>query len=85
MEKDFVENVEAAKPIGEKTEQEVSKLDEVRGSPLMVGNLEEFIDENHVIVSTAHSSEYYVSLLSIVDQNQLEPGSTVLLHNKNMA
>ena len=26
--------------------------------------------------------EYYVSIMSFVDKTQLEPGSTVLLHNK---
>jgi 26S proteasome regulatory subunit T2 len=49
------------------------------------GTLEEFIDENHVIVSTAMGPEYYVNLLSFVDRNQLEPGSTVLMHHKAMS
>ena len=26
--------------------------------------------------------EYYVTIMSFVDKTQLEPGSTVLLHNK---
>ena len=28
------------------------KVDELRGSPMSVGNLEEIIDDNHAIVST---------------------------------
>lgn len=51
----------------------------------MVGSLEEFIDENHVIVSTSVGPEYYVCLLSIVDKDQLEPGCSVLLHQKTLS
>ena len=39
-------------------------------------------DCSHAIVSTSTGPEYYVSVLSIVDKGQLEPGCTVLLHNK---
>jgi len=48
-----------------------------------VGSLEEFIDENHCIVSTTNGPEYYVNILSFVDKDQLEPGSSVLLHHKS--
>jgi len=47
-----------------------------------VGNLEEIIDENHAIVSSNVGPEYYVGITSFVDKAQLEPGSTVLMHNK---
>jgi len=47
-----------------------------------VGSLEEIIDDNHAIVSSAVGPEYYVNILSFVDKDQLEPGTTVLLHNK---
>ena len=40
------------------------------------------MDENHAIVSTAHGPEYYAGILSFVDKDELEPGCTVLLHNK---
>lgn len=50
-----------------------------------VGTLEEFIDENHGIVSTSMGSEYYVGIMSFVNQDQLEPGSTILMHHKNHA
>merc|ERR1719261_50449 len=49
---------------------------------MSIGNLEEIIDDNHAIVSSAMGPEYYVTILSFVDFDQLEPGSTVLLHNK---
>jgi len=68
-----------------KDDDEADKLDELRGSPMDVGSLEEFIDENHCIVSTANGPEYYVNILSFVDKDQLEPGSSILIHHKNMS
>lgn len=49
---------------------------------MAVGNLEEVIDDTHAIVSTSVGSEHYVTILSFVDKDQLEPGSTVLLNHK---
>ena len=49
---------------------------------MSVGNLEEIIDDNHAIVSTSVGSEHYVSMLSFVDKDQLEPGCSVLLNHK---
>ena len=34
---------------------------------MAVGSLEEFIDENHAIVSSSMGPEYYVNILSFVD------------------
>merc|ERR1712066_902598 len=65
-------------------DEESNKLDEIRGSPMDVGSLEEFIDENHCIVSTAMGPEYYVNILSFVDKDQLEPGSSILMHHRSM-
>merc|ERR1711904_216634 len=52
---------------------------------MSVGSLEEIIDENQAIVSVHGHSENYVNILSIVDKDQLEPGSSVLLHHKAMS
>jgi 26S proteasome regulatory subunit T2 len=49
---------------------------------MSVGSLEEIIDDNHAIVSTSVGSEHYVSMLSFVDKDQLEPGCAVLLNHK---
>lgn len=49
---------------------------------MSVGNLEEIIDDNHAIVSTSVGSEHYVSILSFVDKDSLEPGCSVLLNHK---
>lgn len=82
MEEEFVQNQERLKPADERNEEERSKVDELRGTPLSVGTLDEMIDESHAIVSSAVGPEYYVTIMSFVDKMQLEPGSTVLLHNK---
>ena len=37
---------------------------------------------SHAIVSSAMGPEYYVTIMSFVDKTQLEPGCSVLLHNK---
>lgn len=49
---------------------------------MSVGSLEEIIDDNHAIVSTSVGSEHYVSILSFVDKDLLEPGCSVLLNHK---
>ena len=63
-------------------QEERSKVDELRGTPMSVGTLEEIIDDNHAIVSTSVGSEHYVNILSFVDKDLLEPGCTVLLNHK---
>jgi 26S proteasome regulatory subunit T2 len=85
MEQEYIQNQERLKPQEEKVQEERTKVEEIRGSPLGVGNLEEIIDDSHAIVSSAVGPEYYVPILSFVDKDQLEPGSTVLLHNKVLA
>ena len=40
------------------------------------------IDDNHAIVASAMGPEYYVSVMSFVNRDLLEPGCSVLLHNK---
>lgn len=42
-------------------------------------------NNSHAIVSSAVGPEYYVSIMSFVDKAQLEPGCSVLLHNKAMS
>uniref|UniRef100_A0A2I3TQ17 AAA+ ATPase domain-containing protein n=1 Tax=Pan troglodytes TaxID=9598 RepID=A0A2I3TQ17_PANTR len=59
-----------------------SKVDDLRGTPMSVGILEEIIDDNHAIVSTSVGSEHYVSILSFVDKDLLEPGCSVRLNHK---
>lgn len=55
----------------------------IRGHPLQVGTLEEFVDDHHAIVSAGLGPEYYVPIHSFVDKDLLEPGCTVLLNYKD--
>lgn len=85
MEEEFIKNQERLKPQEENKEKERLKVDELRGTPLNVGNLEEIIDDEHAIVTPHVGLEYYVPILSIVDKDQLEPGCSVLLHHRSHA
>merc|ERR1719456_1660214 len=85
MEEEFIREQQRLKPSEDKDNEEKNKLDDLRGSPMDVGSLEEFIDENHCIVSTAMGPEYYVNVLSFVDKDQLEPGCSILMHNKALS
>lgn len=85
LEEEFIRNHEVFKPREERDQEEREKLEELRGSPLGVGSLEEIIDDNHAIVSSSVGPEYYVNIFSSVNQDLLEPGSSVLLHNKTMS
>jgi len=82
LEEEFLSNQDLIKPREKDEEEEKNKVDELRGSPMGVGSIEEIIDDNHAIISTANGPEYYVNILSFVDRDQLEPGCTVLLHHK---
>merc|ERR1719382_1130174 len=85
LEKEFVTNQEAIKPKEERNKEERDEIDSLSGTPLIIGTLEEMIDEDHCIVSTAMGPQYYVNILSFVDKDLLEPHSTVLLNHKMYA
>ena len=57
-------------------------VDELRGTLMAIGTLEEIIDDDHAIISSASGHEYYVSIISFVDKNLLKPASSVLHHKK---
>lgn len=82
MEEEFISNSERLRPQEEKDEEEQTKLDNLRGSPMAVGSLDEIIDDNHAIVSTGLGSEFYVGIMSFVDKDQLELGCSLLLHHR---
>jgi 26S proteasome regulatory subunit T2 len=52
MEEEFLAGQERLKPQEDKNEEGRSKVDDLRGSPMSVGNLEEIINKNHAIVSS---------------------------------
>mmetsp|Transcript_26426 Transcript_26426/g.59309 ORF Transcript_26426/g.59309 Transcript_26426/m.59309 type:complete len:459 (+) Transcript_26426:180-1556(+) len=82
MEQEFIQNQELRKPREEQNDSERAKVDELRGTPMAVGTLEEIIDDNHAIISSSMGPEYYVAIMSFVNRDLLEPGCSVLLHNK---
>ncbi|KAK6412393.1 ATPase of 26S proteasome regulatory subunit 4 [Oleoguttula sp. CCFEE 5521] len=69
----------------DRSADERSRVDDMRGSPMGVGNLEELIDDDHAIVSSVTGPEYYVSIMSFVDKDLLEPGASILLHHKSVS
>lgn len=85
LEEEYVTEMEKLRPADLRNKADRSMVDELRGNPLSIGTLEEMIDENHAIVSTTNGPEYYVSVLSIVDRDQLEPNCSVLLHHRTMS
>ena len=50
---------------------------------MRVANLEEIISEDKVIVSILGGLQWYVSVMSFVDKEQLEPNSTVLINPRS--
>lgn len=82
MEEEVVANQEWLKPQEEKAEEDRFKVDDLRGSPMSVGNLEELIDENHAVVSSSVGPEYYIMLFSFVGKDQLEHGCSIWMHNE---
>ena len=85
MEEEFVQNQERLKPQTEKSMEERGMVNELRGSPMNIGTLEEIIDDDHAIISTPSTSDHYVTILSFVDKDLLEPGCSVLLHSKSLS
>jgi len=85
MEEEFVKSQERLKPTEDSAKEELNKVDELRGTPMGVSTLEEMIDDSHAIVSSSVGPEFYVSIMSFVDKDQIEPGCTVLTHNKTLA
>jgi 26S proteasome regulatory subunit T2 len=91
LEEEFIRNHQALtatnpnSSLQDRDKEERENLEELRGTPLGVGSLEEIIDDNHAIVSSSVGPEYYVNILSSVNQDLLEPGCAVLLHNKTMS
>ncbi|OGM50162.1 WD repeat protein, partial [Aspergillus bombycis] len=101
LEEEYVENMERLRKtkaqaaqdsvsrsefdIMDRNADERGRVDDMRGTPMGVGNLEELIDDDHAIVSSATGPEYYVSIMSFVDKDLLEPGASILLHHKSVS
>ncbi|GIX62959.1 26S protease regulatory subunit 4, putative [Babesia caballi] len=82
LEEEYIANKIRLNPTRNKNQDDLLRLEDLRGNPMSVGTIEEMIDDNHAIVTSSMGPEYYVNILSFVDKTLLEPGSSVLLHNK---
>ncbi|CAD8171160.1 unnamed protein product [Paramecium octaurelia] len=88
LEQEFIENQQRLKPLKEQDQaesEEQKKIEQLRGTPMIVGTLEEFVNENHAIVSSSVGPESYSGIMSFVDKDQLEPGCSVLLNQRSYA
>lgn len=82
MEEEFIQNCETLQTREQAQEDQRQQLEEIRGTVMTVGTLEEIIDDDHAIVSRS-MQEFYVSIASFVDRKALTLGCAVLLHEKN--
>ncbi|CAG8758973.1 8741_t:CDS:2, partial [Gigaspora rosea] len=78
MEEEFVQNQERLKPQEEKAQEERTRVDDLRGSPMGVGSLEEIIDDDHAIVSSSTGPEYYAMSVVGVLQDDTDPMVSVM-------
>jgi len=78
LEQEFIQNQERLKPIDETRKQEEEKIDKIRQCPLSICNLEEMIDDDHCIIAPQSGVEFYVSMLSIVDKDLIEPNVQII-------
>lgn len=91
LEEEFIRTQEAHKKEKEggdtqdSADKEFEQVQQLRGKVMQVGTLDEIIDDNHAIVSSTHGPQFYVNMLSFVNKDEIEPGCTVLLHNKSQS
>ncbi|KAG0418724.1 26S proteasome regulatory subunit 4 like protein [Dictyocoela roeselum] len=67
----------------QKIDNDKKIIEQLRGTPLSLGTLEEFVDEDHAIVTVGLGPEYYVPIYSFVDRDVLAPGCTVLCNYRD--
>lgn len=84
MEEEFITNCEALSTREQTQEDQRHRLEEIRGQTMLVGTLEEMIDDDHAIVSRS-MQDFYVPIASFVDRKALAIGSAVLLQEKVLA
>ena len=57
----------------------------VQAVPLVIGQFQELVDENHGIVSSTAGSNYFVRVLSTLNREDLKVGASVALHRHSHA
>jgi 26S proteasome regulatory subunit T2 len=84
LEQEFINNCDRLAIRKQTQEEQLQKLEDIRGTTMLVGTLEEMIDDDHAIVSRS-MQDFYVSIASFVDRKALAVGSAVLLQEKVLA
>ena len=84
MEEEYITRSETFSKNQQTQEEMRKRLEEIRGSTMPVGTLEEMIDDDHAIVSRS-MQEFYVPIASFVDRKALTVGSPVLLRENTYA
>ena len=76
-----MQNQERLKPEAtreEQNEEDRSKVDGLRGTPMAVGTMEEIIDNDHAIISTASGPKFYVLIMLFIDKD-------LIMSSRNMS
>lgn len=63
-------------------EDDRKDVENIRGETMIIGELEEVIDDEHAIVSIPGHGEHYVTIMSFVDKEMLELSGSVILDDK---
>jgi 26S proteasome regulatory subunit T2 len=83
LEEEYIQNQERLNPQEDRNSEERKLIDQLKGSPVEVGTLEEIIDDDHAIVSMPMGFDHYVNIMSFVDKDLLQPGCSVLLNRRD--
>ena len=52
----------------------------ILGTPLLIGQFTEMIDENYALVSSSSSNQYCVRVLSTINREELKAGGSIAMH-----
>ena len=82
LEEEYIDQSQLLQLDEEKIEEEMKLIETIRGSTMVVGSLEEIIDDDHAIVSVPGFGEHYVYIMSFVDKDSLELSGSILVDEK---
>eukprot|EP00768_Dysnectes_brevis_P001669 gnl/Dysnectes_brevis/1456_a1647_2184.p1 GENE.gnl/Dysnectes_brevis/1456_a1647_2184~~gnl/Dysnectes_brevis/1456_a1647_2184.p1 ORF type:complete len:450 (+),score=130.38 gnl/Dysnectes_brevis/1456_a1647_2184:34-1350(+) len=83
LEREFITRRKTTTSYRQSDQAQRSMIDRLRGRTQSVATLQEMVDDSHCIVSRSLGPSLYTRILSFVDQDLLDPGTRVLLHEDN--
>lgn len=83
IEREFVSVISNTTFYKQSVREQQQKLERVKGKTQVLATLQEFINDDYMIVQKLMGPTLYTRALSIVDQDLLEPGCTVYLNEDN--